>query len=265
MTIRLLVSTIFLLASQCIFAASSCDIKAIIKQVWPDAQPTEQGVITPAEQFIKTQNGSPFSAICRIWPAHPELTLAAVPLMEPEQRDHNHNADLELLVLDTATLEVKQRLHLPERMNDDAIYISDLAIDTAHWKIAPEQTAFGLRIQKTGSSRVNPISEEALWLYTLDRGQLRVVLDGIVLKYSVGELDGNCAEEFTNIIRTLAMGATKHHGFSDIKVSEKNVASTAWLDENNECRSKDIPTQKTWTLQYDGKQYRVPAKLHPIQ
>lgn len=261
---RLLISGLILFMAQGAYAADSCNIDAIIKQAWPDAQSTAQGVVTPGKQLIKTQNESPFSAICRIWPAHPELTLAAVPLMELEQHDYDHTADLELLVLDTATLAVKQRLHLPERMNDDAFYISDLAIDTARWKIAPGQTAFGVRIQKRGSSRVNPMYEEALWLYTIDRGQLRMVLDGIVLQDNGGEWDGNCAGEFNDIKRTLAIDAAKHHGFSDIKVSEKNTASTSWLNDSDECTSKDTPTQASWTLQYDGQQYRVPAKLRPI-
>ena len=126
---RLFISGVLLLSAQAANAASNCDINAIIQHAWPDARTTSQGTITQDNRVITTHSDSPKSAICRIWPAHPELTLAAVPLMTQQYSDYDNVGDLELLVLDSTTLDVKHRLRLPERMSDDAIRITGLTLD----------------------------------------------------------------------------------------------------------------------------------------
>lgn len=262
---RLLITGMLLLSAQWVHAASSCDIRAIVLHAWPDAKPVAEGTIAYGNQIIDITGSSPQSAICRIWPAHPELTLAAVPLMTQEKTDYDHTGDLELLVLDSASLEVKQRLLLPERMNDDAFRITGIMLDTARWKVAPNQIAFGLHITRSGSSRVNPSGEDALSLYVIENNQLRTVLDGIVVEDNSGEWDGNCAGEFNDIKRTLAIDNASRNGYASIRVSEKSVASTAYIGADDECTSKDKPGTASWILRYDGKKYTVPKNLAPLE
>lgn len=261
---RLFISGVLLLSAQAANAASNCDINAIIQHAWPDARTTSQGTITQDNRVITTHSDSPKSAICRIWPAHPELTLAAVPLMTQQYSDYDNVGDMELLVLDSTTLDVKQRLRLPERMSDDAIRITGLALDTARWKVTPEQTAFGLRISRTGSSRVNPFSETALSLYVIDNSQLRPILNGIVLENSSGEWDGNCEGTFSDSKRSLALDTGSQNGYVDIRVTEKSVASTSYVDANEQCAAKDKPGKANWLLRYDGHQYTIPDELAPL-
>lgn len=262
---RLSISGMLLLSAQYVNAASNCDINAIVQHAWPDAKPTAEGkLLTQHNQVIEITGNSPQSAICRVWPAHPELTLAAIPLMAQQYSDYDRIGDLELLVLDSTSLDVKQRLRLPERMNDDAIQITGLALDTARWKVTPDQTAFGLRVTRTGSSRVNPYSEDALSLFVIENNQLRAVLNGIVLENSTGEWDGNCVGTFHDIKRTLALAPDSHNGYTDIRVNEKNVESTAYTDANEQCASKDKPGKASWVLRYDGKQYAIPKELSPL-
>lgn len=262
---RLLLSGILLFSAQCAYAADVCNISTIVQHAWPGATPTTDGFTTRDRQIITFDDASPQRAICRVWPARPELTLAAVPLMSDEQTDYDHTGDLELLVLDSATLAVRQRLHLPNRMSDDAFRITRLTLDTARWKVAPDQIAFGLHIVRDGSSRVNPFREDALSLYVIENNQLRTLLPGIILEDNSGEWDGMCAGEFNDIKRTLAIGASSHKGYADIRVSEKSVASTAYIDANGECTAKDKPGKASWTLHYDGNQYVVPKSLTPLE
>lgn len=261
---RLFVSGILLLSSQFATAASNCDINAIVRHVWPEAKQTVEGLITQSNQIISTTGNTPQSAICRIWPAHPELTLAAVPLMSQEQDDDYHTGDLALLVLDSATLDIKQRLDLPERMSDDAFRITHIALDTARWRITPDQTAFGLRIDRSASSRVNPFHQATLSLYLIDHSRLRTILNGVVLEDSVGEWDGMCAGKFRETKRTLALDTASHHGYADIRVSEKSMLSTAYVDANNQCTEQSQSDKATWLLPYDSAQYTIPEKLVPL-
>ncbi|MDM2944849.1 hypothetical protein OGY01_20700 [Citrobacter sp. Cm038] len=262
---RLFISGVLLLSAQCVNAASSCDINAIVQHAWPDATSTPQGIITKDNQVITTSANSPQSAICKVWPAQPELTLAAVPLMSQQYTDYDHSGDLELLVLDSATLNVKQRLNLPSRMDDDAFRITGITLDTARWKVKPNQTAFGLHIMRNGSSRVNPMSEDALSLFVIEDNQLRTILNGIVLENSSGEWDGNCAGTFNDVKRTLALEPGSQKGYANIRLTEKNVASTTHTDANGECVSKDKPGKTTTLLRYDGKHYVVPKSLMPLE
>ncbi|MTH46742.1 PA3715 family protein [Intestinirhabdus alba] len=262
---RLLISGIVLLTAQCA-SATDCRIDAIVKHVWPEATPTAEGVMTREGRLITTNGDTPQQAFCRVWPARPELTLAAVPLMVDlkEETENYHTGDLELLVLDSATLNVKQRLRLPDQMSDDVFRITRLTLDTARWKVSPDQLAFGLHIARSGSSRVNPFRESALSLYVIENNRLRRILKGILLEDGSGEWDGNCAGEFLDIKRTLAIAPVSHQGYADIRVSEKSVTSATYINADGECATKDTPGRASLTLRYNGKEYDVPARLVPL-
>jgi hypothetical protein len=129
----------------------ACDSKRIVTQAWSDTASIADDSIRVGNATVTLAAGTPQSVLCKVWPARPELMLAAVPLMTtPADAKDYSTGDLELLVLDSATLLVKQRLRLPNRMNDDAMYISSISLDTARWKVAADQLAFGLRINKSG-------------------------------------------------------------------------------------------------------------------
>lgn len=87
---RLFISGMLLLSVQYVNAASNCDINAIVQHAWPDAKPTAEGkLLTQHNQVIDITGNSPQSALCRVWPAHPELTLAAIPLMAQQYSDYD--------------------------------------------------------------------------------------------------------------------------------------------------------------------------------
>ncbi|ROP58981.1 hypothetical protein EDF81_1764 [Enterobacter sp. BIGb0383] len=242
----------------------ACDSKRIVTQAWSDAASITDDSIRVADATVTLAAGTPQSVLCKLWPARPELTLAAVPLMTTQADAEGYSTgDLELLVLDSATLQVKQRLRLPNRMDDDAMYISRISLDTARWKVAADQLAFGLRIDKSGSSRVNPFSEKVLSLYVIDNNSLRPVLKGVVAAETGGEWDGSCAGNFSEAARTLSLSETASFGYRDIIVNEKHIDSVFRGDVQN-CQSTETKSSASYRLRYDGKQYSVPEKLQPI-
>ncbi|WP_451923532.1 PA3715 family protein [Tenebrionicola larvae] len=109
--------------------------------------------------------------------------------MAQAQNADVHTGDLALLVPGSASRRVKSRCLLPERINDDAIFISSIKIDTACWKRSPEQSAFGLRIHSIANARVRPFHEN---------DQLRHIVNGIVPGKPSGEWDGNCTGEIND-------------------------------------------------------------------
>ncbi|WP_051903991.1 hypothetical protein [Neorhizobium vignae] len=270
---RLLITCAFLLLAEAALAAEGgcgTETAAIIAQAYPTAEKTSETefvadgatIFVPEEE--KGSGDGRHPVVCRIWPSYPERLLVAIPLIT-QVSETQTTGDLELLVLDASTLKVQQRLRLKERIVDDAIAIKSITFDTARYQLADRQIAFGLRLAKEGASRVNPIEEVSLSLYTIGSGQLKPVLDGIVVISGSGEWDGSCAGTFTRTTRTLAMGKIGASGYADIVVTEKTSSSTAAVDKKGDCgeRSRNDVTART-RLSHDGKRYPVPEALRPF-
>ncbi|WP_439617842.1 hypothetical protein [Shinella sp.] len=252
------------LASQNECGTRSADI---IRKAYPSAKSTSDGIFEVGGETIKlpTDSGDDTHAmICRIWPARPELTLVAVPLMR-EQSDDGNEGDIELLVVDSDSLDLKARLRLPKLMSDDAVFVSGVAFDTARYHLAPGKTAFGLRLSLQGSSRPNPFGETALWLFLLDDDALKPVLDNIVVAEGQGEWDTNCAGEFHDTARTLSMSRSAQRAFADIVVSEKKTTTISTPDKDGECVDKKQTTIGEYRLRYEGASYCVPKELQRME
>ncbi|QEI06451.1 hypothetical protein FXN63_11870 [Pigmentiphaga aceris] len=246
----------------------------ILQNAYPDARPdpdkTGPKRYVLGEQWLMlpgNSSGDAPSMVCKVWPAHDTLLLVAVPRMSAKASlDHDRVGDLDILVLDRASLKVQQRLSLADAMSDDAIRIEGLAFDTARYVIAPGIQAFGLRTMRNSGSRANPFNEVSLSLFAMrdgGSGPLAPVLEKLSVSRSNGEWDTNCTGEFHERNLVLAMRNEQHQGRYDIRVSQEYVSSKAELTgPDKECKETASETKKTQqTLAYDGKRYVVPASL----
>lgn len=209
--------------------------------------------------------GAPFAVTCKAWPANPDLLLVAVPLMQDTPDPENgHDGELDVLVLDRQTLQVRQRLQLPDLMSDDAVRIDSLSFDTARYDVAQDRRAFGIRIEREGASRANPFSETSLRLFVVDGDALRMVLDGLVVNRSAGEWDTSCAGQFNERAVSLAIGKGKNKGYLDLIANETHSASRAAVQQGD-CTEKTVEDGKTrHMLRFDGKRYRIPERLRSM-
>ncbi|MCP9232996.1 hypothetical protein NMG46_22550 [Mesorhizobium sp. LMG 17147] len=254
--------------SPALATAGDCgDAAALVQQAYPKAQKSADGTsftLEPHTSITSTlpESDAPFGLACKIWPAHNELLLVAVPLIDTANADHLHVGDIELLVVDRNTLRVRQRLLQPGLMTDDAIVIEKVEFDTGLYALAPEVTAFGLRIELAHHSLTAPFTETDLRLYALVRGELHVVLDGLVVAGSGGDSDGSCAGSFHSSQVSLAISPASHHGYHDITAVERSNTDDPSPDQNGECQSHPSkPVKRTYRMRYDGSRYPVPAAL----
>jgi hypothetical protein len=235
----------------------------IIHNAYPDATKRDDETFQFGGSTISIKDGetvsdTPHMMKCRVWPANPHLTLVAVPLIK-SSNDDGTVGDLELLVIDTATDAVKHRLLLDNRMTDDAVSISTIEFDTAPYRLAKDQTAFGARISTANSSRPNPYDNVSLWLYVIDKGSLHQVLDGMIVSERTGEWDTNCAGEFQSKQTTLSMASNKTHGFADIMTVETKSTNISFVEKDQSCKDKTVKSKpQTLRLIYDGEQYPIP-------
>ncbi|MER8792492.1 hypothetical protein NKH71_32610 [Mesorhizobium sp. M0983] len=249
-------------------AAGDCgDAAALVQQAYPKARKSADGAwftLAPHTSIASTlpESDAPFGLICKIWPAHDDLLLVAVPLIDSPNSDHLHVGDIELLVVDRKSLQVRQRLLQPGLMTDDAIAIRKVEFDTGRYVLAPDVTAFGLRIEMANHSQANPFTETDLRLYAVASDALRLVLDGLVVAGHGGEGDASCAGSFHSSQVSLAMSPARHHGYHDIIAVERTDTDNPSPDKDGECQSHPgKPVKRTYRLRYDGSRYSVPAAL----
>ena len=249
-------------------AADECgDAAALLRQAYPKVQKSADGRSFTLEPHTSIplavpQDGLP-GLICKVWPAHDDLLLVAVPLIDSVQSvDGQHVGDIELLVVDRKTLQVRQRLLQPRLMNDDAVAIRGIEFDTGRYRLAPGVTAFGLRIDMANHSQPNPFNETDLRLYAIAGNTLRAVLDGIAVAGHGGEGDTNCAGSFHSSQVSLAMSPRIHRGYHDIIAVERKDTDEPLPDKDGECQSHPGKSvSRTYRLRYDGHRYPVPAEL----
>lgn len=244
-------------------ALADCAIAdALLKQAYPDAHQGDNGLTVDGGGFQRSIQ--PDDVVCKAWPWRPELMLAAVPLVEAKPPVEGENkGDVEILVTDRAGKPLARRLE-PGMAFSDAIRFGDIGLDTARYDVAEGLRAFGLRTAQYGSSRVNPYSEQALWLYIFDKGRIERVLDGLIVERSNGENDGNCQGESTTVKRTVTLGPKTSARYRALDVEQTTTIETSKPD-GDDCRTEERPGKTTrFRLTYDKGGYRPQGKADEL-
>jgi hypothetical protein len=239
--------------------ALACDnAEALLKQAYPEAVADRSGLTVKGGAYA--QRIDPEAVACKAWPYRPELTLLAVPLREAAPPvEGEARGDVEIIVADTATGKPLARRREEGMAFEDAIQFRGVALDTARYDVRNGQRAFGLRTRQSGSSQLNPFSEQALWLYTYEGGRIRRVLDGLVTERLNGEYDGDCAGAATTVTRTATIGGAGAGGYRDLVIDQAESTETTTKAEDD-CKSSVVAGKgRQVRLVFDGRHY-VAAK-----
>lgn len=210
---------------------------------------------------------NPFGIACKPWPANPDLLLVAVPVMadlsEAESAD-GHAGDLDVLVVERATLRPVRKRRLQGLMMDDAVRLTSLSFDTARYDLTTDQRAFGIRISREAGSRSVVFSETSLRLFIMSEHELHMVLDGMLVRKTSGDWDTNCAAEVEQRSVTLALADKQTLGYRNLNAAESRElnVSTPKADDCVETTAGQRKTQHT--LKYDGKRYVIPKALQSM-
>jgi hypothetical protein len=221
--------------------------------------------VSPAQAACEeTSMGERSFTLCKVWPAYDDQTIVATSTFKPDSADGNNdggNIDLELALIHSSSSKRLASYRKKDAYYSDAVAYEGLAIDTARYKLTPEDRAFGIRSRFEHGSSVSPYYKTELALYVREGDTLRPVIEGLVVSMGRGEWDGNCAGQGDKTQRTVDIGKTLHNGFADLVVS-----STVTVTENVVVGGKCKSTSKTLkttriNLNYDGKNYVVPEAL----
>ena len=204
---------------------------------------------------------SPYAMVCRQWPAQPEHLLVALPLLTDEG-DHLATGDLVVAVLRHDNLNPIAHYRIADLIDDDAISLSMIDIDTAVYRLVEGRLAFGVRLSHRGASRVNPFYQTGLSLFTLKDATLRPLLLNLEVERHIGEWDGNCNGHFSSLTRTLAVGEANQHQGADILITTNRNSSEAKANQEGDCDEEEVEnTVSRSRLHYDGQRYAVPQEM----
>lgn len=204
-------------------------------------------------------------ATCKAWPANPAQTLAVLPLPQKGNTDDEGVYDVDVLVADSQSGKILAHRFETAALTSDAVALQSLALDTAQYRLTPQQLAFGMRAVFNGSSRVNPYTQTTLSLFVVDGATLRKVVNNLNIEQGTGEWDGNCDGQFSETSRTVAIGPAGANGYAKLIVNEKVDASTN-KRRGDDCKTTNSPSRrKAVTLEYDGRQYGLPKGLSDDQ
>ncbi len=203
---------------------------------------------------------------CRVWPADTRLTLIAVPLLGPEEANGDGQAgDLDILVIDSNTLQARAALRLADAVSSDAIRVDGIYLDTARYRLDADTRAFGVRVTRSGSSRANPFGEEQLQLFVHDGSRLQAITNPIVMQSNGGEWDTNCTGEFQQRSRTLEVGPTPAQGWATLYIRERGEDTEQREDAGGNCsETRTALPAKRYTLTPQGQHYPLPDAVKAV-
>lgn len=200
-------------------------------------------------------------SICKVWPARPHLTLVASRLVR-EEHDGYVEADLEVMVFDTARHALVARVVEPNLLDWDAIRVEGMAFDTALYRLRGDDLAFGVRVSRHSRSSPNPFSETLLNLYELDGPHLRPLLRELPVRSFWGEWDTHCAGEFSDAKRVLIVTErVGNNGYRDLLFKQTRVERRR-AQVTGECKTVEQSTHHAeFPIQYDEDRYLLPIEF----
>jgi hypothetical protein len=202
-------------------------------------------------------------AVCQPWRGLAGRFIVVLPLPRPASEPGVTQFDLDVLVVqqadngNTERARIVSRLFQPSALSEDAVRISEIKVDSARYVLAADARAFGLRIVRQGSSRVNPYSNETLTLYVPQGPKLARVLDELETTLERGEWDANCEGNFETVHGSLSIARSTSHGYADLLLRQTRT-ETRSSAQGEDCVTHERPAKfSSQMLRYDGTVYRA--------
>lgn len=229
---------------------------AIMQKIYPQSITTTSGLPFPDNIHVDLRrNRDETSVTCRVWPAHPDLTLLAFPLIDSD--------DVRLMVIKSSNLDIEGQLLLKNAAAaEQSLQIKFVDFDTANYKVTSSLVAFGLRTTREDISPANPLIKQQLSLFSLQNGKIVPLLEDMITRLEAADLGHiSCHDQTFDKEVALHMALSSHHGYRDIVVVENQVATTGGSIISH-CAPATASLNIRHVLSFDGTRYSVPSLLN---
>ncbi len=201
-------------------------------------------------------------AVCEAWRGHLGRSVVVLPM----QGDAADSLDLDVLVVQqpdngnseraTVLAQVQQSIRTGRK---DELMVSDIELDGARYRLAPELRSFGLRISRRSTLPHAPASSETLSLYALQGNsvKLHLLLDELEIRRERGQWDMSCSGQFEKQQSQVSVSrSSAAKGLADLVVRRSDWKSFNEL-QGAECMESSQPARyRELILRYDGTAYR---------
>lgn len=197
-------------------------------------------------------------AVCEPWRASPGRSIVVLPMTAADS-----SLELDVLVVqipdngnsERATVLARLDQHIPSG-GGTALQVSDIELDRARWRLAPELRSFGLRIARRSTSLQQPSSSETLSIYGLHGGELQLLLDEFETRLERGQWDLSCRGQFEKRQSQVSVSRSQaNKGLADLLVRRSDRRASNEL-QGEECVELSEPARyREFSLRYDGKRY----------
>ena len=226
---------------------------------------SDKDIINKAIEFLKVKESDLLSdKIClKVMPNQKEKVIIIVPIISKRYvecgDDPCFDIDNNILVWNKATKAIETKYTKKAEWTSDAVYLSELKIDTGIYHLNKNTRAFGIRYSYYVSSRFNPFNSESINLYYIKNNQIVEVLNDFKLNNLNGETDGDCANSSYETSKSVFIISDKlTTKFNDIMVKTKLKEYS--LDEDCEKEIIKKESTKTTVLKFDEKQHKYILK-----
>lgn len=192
------------------------------------------------------------------FPNNKAETILVIPEIESEEEGCCFELNSYILIVDSNTGKIKNKYFESAETNkwsSDAVVLTQITIDSLPYQVSKNDTAFGIGVEHSGTSKANPYQSLSLSLFIKHKNSLKKVLRNFeVMEYN-GEWDTKCNGEFTTNKKKLITTNNLTNGFYDIKVNTEITETKNTKDSIGNCLSEKNRSSTTSTLQFNGKVY----------
>lgn len=192
-------------------------------------------------------------------PDSPKESIIVIPKIV-ELEESYFSLDTYIVIVNNVTGNIKTKYYESVSTNgwqSDAVRMTSISIDTAPYWLQKKTRAFGIRVSFSGSSQVNPYSQEVLSLFVQQGNKLVPVLKNYEVDRYNGEWDGNCNGEFVDHHKVLLISKNKTNEYFDIQVKDKvttTVNTKSKADGN--CNEASSEKKEEAVLKFKNGKYQ---------
>ncbi len=197
----------------------------------------------------------------KILPYSKDKTVLVIPkYLEIENDGHGNSSfdlDAYIIIANSITGKIIHTFYESSAWTSDAVSISSIEIDTGLYILNKKTRAFGIRVNYSGSSQVNPYSSTDLSLYIVKKNTLKRILENFNISDYRGEWDTRCTGHFEDSTSVISIDKIQSHYLNNLIIKttllETTSSPTAIKDDCIEKIKTRISFRK---LHYNGTEYK---------
>ncbi len=194
----------------------------------------------------------------KVLPYNTNLSVIVIPKIGIQEDDF-YSLDSYVLMVNNKTNTIEHlyfESYKTSGWESDAIYITEISIDTAPYLLQENTRAFGVVLHTRSMSQPNPYSSNFISLFIPDGDKLQNILKNYEIYTFGGETDMNCWGKFAEVSKTLKMLKNTTNGFFDIEAHSTN-SEIVYTKKDDDCiKSKKAKNSKQ-ILKFSNGTYRT--------